>query len=114
MVPQEIIDKYSVQKLKCDDYIYIEIQKGMYGLKQAGALANEHLEQLLKRYGYVKIQFIPGVWKHKTRSIILNSCVDDFTIKYAGQQHADHLISLLSKHHEEHWKGDKYCGMDLK
>ena len=37
----------------------------MYGLKQAGVLANEHLEKLLKQDGYEKTKFTPGLWKHK-------------------------------------------------
>ena len=117
ILPPETISKYNLQQLKCDDYIYIEIQKGMYGLKQAEVLANKHLEELLKKDGYAKTQYTPGLWKHKTRPIMFNLCVDDFGIKYVGQQRADHLISSLRKHYEDltiNWKGDKHCGMGLK
>ena len=44
ILPPEIIEKYNLQKLKCYDYIYIEIHKGICGLKQALVLANKHLE----------------------------------------------------------------------
>ena len=43
-IPQEIIKKYNLKKLVHNGYIYIEIRKGMYGLKQAGVIANEQLE----------------------------------------------------------------------
>eukprot|EP00957_Ditylum_brightwellii_P072331 5497944-Ditylum_brightwellii.AAC.1 len=43
---KEIIEKYSLEELKTEDgWVYIEIQKGMYGLPQAGILANKLLTQ---------------------------------------------------------------------
>ncbi len=43
MVPQEIIDKYKLLGLVDNGHIYMEIRKGMYGLPQAGILANKLL-----------------------------------------------------------------------
>jgi hypothetical protein len=40
-LPQETIKKYDLNELAQDRKVYIEIQKGMYGLPQAGILANE-------------------------------------------------------------------------
>jgi hypothetical protein len=40
-LPQETIDKYDLIELAQDGKVYIEIQKGMYGLPQQGILANE-------------------------------------------------------------------------
>jgi hypothetical protein len=40
-LPQETIEKYDLNDLAQDRKVYIEIQKGMYGLPQAGILANE-------------------------------------------------------------------------
>jgi hypothetical protein len=40
-LPQETIEKYDLNKLAQDGEVYIEIQKGMYGLPQACILANE-------------------------------------------------------------------------
>jgi hypothetical protein len=39
--PEEIIQKYNLNALSVDGWVYIEIIKGMYGLKQAGLLANQ-------------------------------------------------------------------------
>jgi hypothetical protein len=39
-LPQETIDKYNLLNLAQDAKVYIEIQKGMYGLPQAGILTN--------------------------------------------------------------------------
>jgi hypothetical protein len=38
--PEEIVQKYNLNALAVDGWVYIEIRKGMYGLKQAGLLAN--------------------------------------------------------------------------
>jgi hypothetical protein len=42
--PEEIIQKYNLNALAFDGWVYIEIRKGMYGLKQAGLLANQLLQ----------------------------------------------------------------------
>jgi hypothetical protein len=39
-LPQETIETYDLNELAHDGKVYIEIQKGMYGLRQAGILAN--------------------------------------------------------------------------
>ena len=45
-IPDEIITEYNLKnKAHSNGMVYIEIQKGMYGLPQAGMLANK----LLKR-----------------------------------------------------------------
>jgi hypothetical protein len=39
--PEEIVDKYNLGALAVDGWVHIEIRKGMYGLKQAGLIANQ-------------------------------------------------------------------------
>jgi hypothetical protein len=51
-LPQETIDKYDLIKLSQDGKVYIDIQKGMYGLPHAGILANELLQHNLAKDGY--------------------------------------------------------------
>ncbi len=49
----EIIVEYNLRdKVSSDGHIYVEIQKGMYGLPQAGILAQELLEKQLNEHGY--------------------------------------------------------------
>jgi hypothetical protein len=46
IIPEEIIVKYNLQDLVDDkEWVYIEIRKGMYGLPQAGIIANQLLEK---------------------------------------------------------------------
>jgi hypothetical protein len=51
-LPQETIEMYDLDALAQDGKVYIEIQKGMYGLPQAGILANELLRRNLAKGGY--------------------------------------------------------------
>jgi hypothetical protein len=41
ILPHDIIEKYDLKRLAVNGWVYLEIQKGMYGLKQAGLLANQ-------------------------------------------------------------------------
>jgi hypothetical protein len=50
--PNEIIQKYNLNALAVDGWVHIEIRKGMYGLKQAGLLANQLLKTRLVPFGY--------------------------------------------------------------
>jgi hypothetical protein len=49
--PEEIVNKYNVKALAVDSWVYIEIRKGMYGLKQAGLLVNQLLQKCLAPFG---------------------------------------------------------------
>jgi hypothetical protein len=49
--PEEIVQKYNLNALAIDGWVYIEIRKGMYGLKQAGLLANQLLQTRLAPFG---------------------------------------------------------------
>jgi hypothetical protein len=50
--PEKIVDKYNLGALAVDGWAYIEIRKGMYGLKQACLLANQLLQTRLAPFGY--------------------------------------------------------------
>ena len=59
--PKEVIDEYDLlSKASEDGSIYIEVNKGMYGLPQAGLLANELLEKRLNRHGYRQSKLVPS------------------------------------------------------
>jgi hypothetical protein len=66
---EEIIQKYNLNALAVDDWVYIEILNGMYGLKQAGLLANQLLQTRLAPFGYYPARHTSGLWLHKTRLI---------------------------------------------
>jgi hypothetical protein len=93
--PEEIIQKYNLNALAVDGWVYIEIRKGMYGLKQAGLHANQLIQTRLAPFGYYPARHTPGLWLHKTRPISFTIVVDDFAVKYVGKQHAEHLRNAL-------------------
>jgi hypothetical protein len=114
--PEEIVQKYNLNTLAVDGWVYVEIRKGMYGLKQAGLLANQLLQTRLAPFGYYPARHTPGLWLHKTRPISFNLVVDDFAVKYVGKQHADHLRNALLKTYEltTDWTATVYSVVTLK
>jgi hypothetical protein len=66
--PPDIIQKYNLLTISTSDgYVYIRINKGMYGLKQAALLAYDQLVRHLVPYGYYPVPHCPGIWRHQTR-----------------------------------------------
>ena len=61
-IPDKIITEYKLeQKATPDGSVYIEVTKGVYGLPQAGRLANKLLEKRLNKEGYYQSKFVPGL-----------------------------------------------------
>ena len=87
----------------------------MYGLPQAGLLANELLEKRLNAKGYKQSKLVPGLWKHEWRPIQFTLVVDDFGVKYVGEEHANHLKDTLLEHYKvtTDWTGTRYIGITL-
>jgi hypothetical protein len=75
--PQEIIDQYALLGLVHNGFVYLEIRKGMYGLPQAGILANQLLVKRLAPF----VTHTPGLWRHKHRPVLFSLVVDDFGVK---------------------------------
>jgi hypothetical protein len=94
-LPEEIIQRYNLSALAVDGWVYIEIRKGMYSLKQARLLANQLLQTCLAPFGYCPARQTPGLWLHKTLPISFTLVVDDFAVKYVSKQHAEHLRNAL-------------------
>jgi hypothetical protein len=51
LIPEEIKEKYSLCGKIIDGWVYVCIEKGMYGLPQAGLLANKLLTTQLEVEG---------------------------------------------------------------
>ena len=46
MFPDDVIEEYNLrERVEPNGYVYIEVRKGMYGLPQAGILAQKLLEK---------------------------------------------------------------------
>jgi hypothetical protein len=114
-LPQEIIDECYLMELAHDGRVYIDIQKGMYGLPQAGILANELLQRLLNLDGYHPTEHTHGLWKLGTHPVWFLLVVDDLSIKYTGRENAEHLMTSIKNIYaiSSDWTGSAYCGLKL-
>ena len=100
IIPQEIISEYNLLPLVKNGFVYILIQKGMYGLPQAGKLANDELIKHLAPFGCQPTTHTPGLWTHQTHNIYFVLTVDDFGIKYTKMRDANHLLNALRTKYE--------------
>ena len=64
ILPQEIVDRYNLLTIAHNGNVYIKIKGGMYGLPEAGILANKLLKTCLAVKGYHEAQFTPGLYCH--------------------------------------------------
>ena len=55
MLPKHTIEQYNMHKNAKNGYVYFDIRKAIYGLPQAGILANKQLRKFLKPSGYYKV-----------------------------------------------------------
>jgi hypothetical protein len=94
-IPTAIMQQYKLAALVKRDRVLVEIRKGMYGLPQAGIIANTRLRAHLATWGYRPCASTPGLFRHDTRPITFCLVVDDFGIKSVRRQHADHLLKCL-------------------
>eukprot|EP00804_Cyclotella_cryptica_P003875 CCRYP_015759-RB/>CCRYP_015759-RB protein AED:0.32 eAED:0.29 QI:0/0/0/1/0/0.33/3/0/881 len=95
-IPAAIIDLYKLRDIAQDGYVFVRIQKGMYGLPQAGIIAQQLLEQRLQANGCHQSKLTP--------------------VKYVGKVHAEHLINTLTGHYDisTDWDGRRYIGLTLQ
>jgi len=116
MLPDAIIEQYMLRPLFHNGYVYVEIRRGMYGLPQAGRIANDQLVAFLQPHGYTPCPLTHGLWRHHTRDIVFSLVVDDFGVRYTNRADADHLIATLRTAYEVSldWTGSRYCGLSLK
>jgi len=105
VLPDAIIEHYQLCPLIHKGHVYVEIRRGMYGLPQAGKLANVQLQNFLEPHGYHPCPITPGLWTHTTCDIWFTLVVDDFAVCYMAKADADHLMTALKGHYQvmEDW-----------
>ncbi len=115
LFPDWIKKQYNMDKYAYNGFVYLEMRRAIWGLPQAGILANKLLRQRLLRHGYYECNNTPGLWKHQTRPIAFNLVVDNFGVKYVSKEHVDHLIQCIKETYEltKDWTGNLYCGIKL-
>jgi hypothetical protein len=68
-IPKSMVDQYHLLDLVHNDFILVEISRGMYGLSQAGILAYNQLVTHFATHRYTPCTHTPGLWTHVTHYI---------------------------------------------
>ena len=117
LIPDAIIQAYKLHELATDDgYVYAEINKAWYGLKQAGRIAHDDLVKRLEGGGYVKVPHVEGYFKHVSRDIDFCLVVDDFLIRYKDSADLEHLCATVRQHYKFKVDEDakQFVGINLR
>jgi hypothetical protein len=115
LFPNRTIKQYNLLEHVKYGFIYLEMQRAVWGLSQAGILANKLLQKRLLPHGYYECNNTPGIWKHKTRPIAFTFVVNDFGVKYIGKEHVGHLIWCIKQKYNlvGDWTSDLYYRIKL-
>ena len=113
-LPQNIIVKNNLQPYLSNGSILFQVKKGMYGLPQAGLLAQNRLIQHLAAHGYHQTA-TTCLFRHDANGTDFSLVVDDFGVKYTTKEGAQHLIDTLQKLYTItiDWTGSKYLGFTI-
>ena len=116
LIPQDFIQEYKLQDKIHNGHIYCKICKGIYGLPQAGKLANNLLKKRLATCGYFECKHTPGLCRHIWLPVTFTLVADDFGVKFVGVEQRRHLITSLKKIYEIEldMTGTKYCSITLE
>ena len=102
LIPQEVIDEYNPTDKQINRFLYVWVDKEMYGLVQAGIIAHTALKEHLRPFGYEPSLITPGLWLHNKNGIRFNLVVENFGIKYMKKEEAMHLIHALKEKTRSH------------
>lgn len=96
-------------------YVYVEIRKAMYGLKQAAHIAYNKLAEYLKPHGYAPSRINPGLWIHESKNVYFALCFDDFRVKITCKKKVQHLLDVLQQKYpiQYDWSGNEFLELTL-
>jgi hypothetical protein len=94
-VSPAIIAEYGYEEYFVNDMLYFQVNKGMYGLPQAGLLAQNRLIAHIAQHGYTQSDVVPCLFSHATNGVTFVLVVDDFGIKYTNDEGRDHFLDTL-------------------
>ena len=88
----------------------------MYGLPQAGQIANDQLQQHLAKYRYCHSKMTNGLWTHATNYTAFSLVVDDFGVRYTSTENIHHLLNALKDLYRItiDWSGLHYIDINLR
>ena len=83
--------EYNLEGMAHNGYVNCDIQWVMYGLAQSGMIVNFSLTQCLESHGYYYTQNKTGLWNNKWITVMFSLVVENFGVKYVGEQNAKQL-----------------------
>ena len=115
-IPAEFWAQYKLKIfVNSKGYVYARVEKGMYGLPQAGKVASDALLPRLKAAGYEETGRIPGLFKNRTNTVYFALVIDDVMVQYNEAQEFEHLTATLKQNYEitTDMQASKFCGITL-
>jgi hypothetical protein len=62
---KDVIDEYDLcNKVDANENVHCKVRRGMYGLSQAGIIAQDLLDPCLRKARYTQSKITPSYWKH--------------------------------------------------
>jgi hypothetical protein len=95
LFPPWIVEQYDLSNHHMDGWVHLEMRCAIWGLPQAGILANKKLRWKLAPFGYHECIDTLGLWKHESWPLTFTLVMDEFGVKYEKKEDADHLISSI-------------------
>ena len=95
VIPPRTITKYHLQDHAKNGRILVRMRTAVYGLPQAGRIAQDHLIALLTKNDFIQCPHTPLLFRHAVRPIHFVLVVDDFLIKWKARADLDYLLAVL-------------------
>jgi len=112
-LPKKYREKYG--NMISNGQLLIRLDKTIYGMKQAGYIAQRNLIEILTKKGY-KEENYNSIFTNKTKSVAFVTHVDDFAVGYKDKGQVEELIKVLKEAGytmTEDWEGKKFCGFEI-
>jgi hypothetical protein len=115
-IPSDIQMTYSMHNYAVNGRVLMKLTKGIYGLPQAGFLAQQALIIHLAAHGYEEALHTPCLFTHKQLGTKFTLVVDDFLIKYTSEIAAQHLQDTLRRKYTitTDKSASKYIGIEMR
>ena len=97
LFPEHIIQQFYLKNKVKNGFIYLETRRSNYVFPQAGMPAKIYLKETLAPHGYYGVPHTSGIWKYISRPVQFSLVVNNFGVKYVGQEHVNHLICTLKR-----------------
>ena len=114
LIPPATLAAHKLERFMSNNSILFEVNKGMYGLPQAGYLAQQELIEHLREHQYHQTDTL-CLFRHSSNGTTFALIVDDFGVKYKDKEAAEHLINALQEIYtiKIDWTGAKYIGLSV-